>query len=74
MTERTSLFVARYDPSDRIGRGGGAGHEGEDIEVLELPFDEALALARTGAIVDGKAIMLLQHLALEGLVGSARRA
>lgn len=72
VTERSFLFVAPYDPADRIGRGGGAEHEGEDIEVLELPFDEALAMTRAGAIVDGKAIMLLQHIALEGLMGSAR--
>ena len=72
MTERSSLFVATYEPSDRIGHGGGADHEGEDIEVLELPFDEALVMTRTGAIVDGKTIMLLQHIALEGLIGSAR--
>jgi nudix-type nucleoside diphosphatase (YffH/AdpP family) len=73
VTERSSLFVATYEPADRIGHGGGADHEGEDIEVLELPFDEALAMIRTGAIVDGKTIMLLQHIALEGLIREASR-
>ena len=40
-------------------------HEGEDIEVLEMTLDEALALISDGSIVDAKTIMLVQHLALE---------
>ena len=38
--------------------------EGEDIEVLELKLDEALAMIASGEIADAKTIMLLQHLAL----------
>lgn len=34
--------------------------EGEDIEVLELPFAEALAMTHDGRITDGKTILLLQ--------------
>ena len=40
--------------------------EGEDIEVLELGFDAALAMIGTGEISDGKTIMLLQWAALHG--------
>jgi nudix-type nucleoside diphosphatase (YffH/AdpP family) len=68
VTERLMFFTARYSPEDRIGRGGGDAHEGEDIEVLELALDEALAMIDGGRIIDGKTIMLLQHVRLRGLM------
>ena len=58
------FFVAEYDPSMRVGSGGGLADEGEDIEVLELPIDSALAMISDGRIVDAKTIMLLQYAAL----------
>lgn len=70
VTERLSLFIARYSPADRIGAGGGDRQEGEDIDVLELPLDEALAMIRQGEIIDAKTIILLQHARLAGLVPS----
>ncbi|HZR89162.1 MAG TPA: GDP-mannose pyrophosphatase [Bradyrhizobium sp.] len=65
VTEKIHFFVAEYEPEMRIGDGGGLAHEGEDIEVLELAFDEALAMIGDGRIVDAKTIMLLQHAALQ---------
>ncbi len=41
--------------------------EGEDIEVLELDADEALAMCARGEIMDGKTIVLLQYLHLHVL-------
>ena len=67
VTERLSFFTADYTPADRISGGGGAAGEGEDIEVLEITLDEALAQVRDGRIVDAKTIMLIQHLRLEML-------
>jgi nudix-type nucleoside diphosphatase (YffH/AdpP family) len=64
VTEKLHCFVAEYEPSDRIGSGGGLEHEGEDIEVFEAGFDEALAMIDDGRIRDGKTIMLLQYAAL----------
>ena len=61
VTEKLHFFVAEYDPSMRIGAGGGNPDEGEDIEVLELSIDEALAMIVDGRIVDAKTIMLLQY-------------
>lgn len=61
VTERLHFFVAEYQPASRIGDGGGLAHEGEDIEVLELPLAEAMHMVRDGRICDGKTIMLLQH-------------
>jgi hypothetical protein len=48
----------------RVGSGGGIADEGEDIEVLELPIDQAMAMIADGRIVDAKTIMLLQYAAL----------
>ncbi|WP_457808466.1 NUDIX domain-containing protein [Kushneria sp. EE4] len=64
VTEKLFFFIADYDDSLKTGKGGGLEDEGEDIEVLELPLSEALEMIRTGEIVDGKTIMLLQHAAL----------
>jgi nudix-type nucleoside diphosphatase (YffH/AdpP family) len=64
VTEKMHFFIAEYEPDMRIGSGGGLADEGEDIEVLELPIDEALAMISDGRIVDAKTIMLLQYAAL----------
>ena len=64
VTERLYFFVAEYEPTARVGAGGGIAEEGEDIEVLELPLAQALRMVATGAIADGKTIMLLQYAAL----------
>jgi nudix-type nucleoside diphosphatase (YffH/AdpP family) len=64
VTEKLHFFVAEYDPSMRTGNGGGLADEGEDIEVMELPIDQALAMIADGRIVDAKTIMLLQYAAL----------
>jgi nudix-type nucleoside diphosphatase (YffH/AdpP family) len=64
VTERLYFFVGRYEPADRVSDGGGHADEGEDIEVLEVPFDRAMAMVASGEIRDAKTIMLLQHAAL----------
>jgi nudix-type nucleoside diphosphatase (YffH/AdpP family) len=64
VTEKLHFFVAEYQPDMRIGNGGGLASEGEDIEVLELPIDQALVMTGDGRIVDAKTIMLLQYAAL----------
>src|SRR6202140_2431329 len=64
VTEKLHFFVAEYEPNMKIGSGGGIASEGEDIEVLELPIDQALAMSGDGRIVDAKTIMLLQYAAL----------
>lgn len=64
VTERVHFFIGEYQPGDRIGEGGGLVEEGEDIEVMELGFEQAIAMVGNGEIVDGKTIMLLQYLEL----------
>ena len=64
ITEKLHFFVAEYEPHMRVGSGGGIAGEGEEIEVLELPIDQALAMIADGRIADAKTIMLLQYAAL----------
>jgi len=61
VTEKLHFFIAEYEPHMRIGSGGGIASEGEDIEVLELSIDEALAMIGDRRIVDAKTIMLLRR-------------
>ena len=68
VTERLHLFVAEYDPSSRVTAGGGVESEEEDIETLELGFDQALAMVESGEILDAKTIMLLQWATLNRLM------
>jgi len=67
VSEKLFFFIGEYSPASRIGNGGGLAAEGEDIEVLELAFDEALAMIERGEIVDGKTILLLQYARLQRL-------
>jgi nudix-type nucleoside diphosphatase (YffH/AdpP family) len=71
VTEKLHFFVGRYSPADRVSAGGGHPDEGEDIEVLELQIDQALAMIASGEICDAKTIMLLQHAALHIFPGLA---
>jgi nudix-type nucleoside diphosphatase (YffH/AdpP family) len=66
VTERLHFYAAPYTAASRTGAGGGLADDGEDIEVLELGFDEALTMIDDGRIADGKTIMLLQWAALRG--------
>ncbi|MDA7501983.1 GDP-mannose pyrophosphatase NudK [Chitinophagales bacterium] len=68
VTEILHFFVAEYDEGMKVSEGGGLADEQEDIEVLELPFEEAFNMISTGEIKDAKTIMLLQLAKLRGLV------
>jgi nudix-type nucleoside diphosphatase (YffH/AdpP family) len=66
VTERLHFFAAPYTAADRTGDRGGVAEEGEDIEIVELDFDEAHDMIDDGRIADAKTIMLLQWAALRG--------
>jgi hypothetical protein len=58
VTERIALFLADYSHEARISEGGGHAHEGEDIEVLEMTFDDMRRMVKDGRICDAKTVML----------------
>lgn len=59
VTEKLHFFVANFALADVVGDGGGVVAEGEDIDVLELSFEEALRQLDQGEIVDAKTMLLL---------------
>ena len=62
VTELVYFFIAEYSADMKTGTGGGLKEEEENIEVLEIDFDQALDMINTGAIKDAKTIMLLQYI------------
>lgn len=68
VTEILYFFIAEYSQNDMLNDGGGAEGEEENIQVLEIPFQEALTMIQDGRIKDGKTIMLLQYLQIHGLL------
>jgi GDP-mannose pyrophosphatase NudK len=52
----------------KVSDGGGIEEESEDIEVLEIPFQNALEMIGTGEIKDGKTIVLLQYAQINQLI------
>jgi GDP-mannose pyrophosphatase NudK len=68
VTEVLYFFVAEYSKEMKVNEGGGAAGENENIDVMEIPFTEALAMLRNGGIKDGKTIILLQYAQLNNLI------
>ncbi|MDQ1856160.1 GDP-mannose pyrophosphatase NudK [Chryseobacterium sp. WLY505] len=68
VTEILYFFIAAYSNEMKINDGGGLEEEGENIDVLELSFEESLKMIDTGEIKDAKTIMLLQHLRIKGIM------
>ena len=64
VTEKLFFYLAEYDHSDRVSSGGGDQNEGEDIEIVELTFEQAFAMMNAGEIQDAKTLILLQNLAM----------
>lgn len=59
VTEIVYFFAAEYHSDQKITDDVGV--EDEVIDVVELPFSEAIAMMADGRIKDGKTIMLLQY-------------
>jgi GDP-mannose pyrophosphatase NudK len=68
VAEQIHFFVAEYADADKVSAGGGHANEGEDIEVIEVKLDDALAMVEDGRIVDAKTILLLYHARLKALL------
>jgi GDP-mannose pyrophosphatase NudK len=67
MSEKIACFIAPYGEADRTGKGGGVDDD-EHIEVLEIPFAEAITMIERGAIADAKTIALLYYARAKGLM------
>jgi len=68
VTEIIYFFVAEYNEQMKVSDGGGLITEHEDIEVLEVDFQKALQMIKSGEIKDAKTIMLLQYAQINKLL------
>jgi nudix-type nucleoside diphosphatase (YffH/AdpP family) len=68
VTEILYFFIAEYSKEMKVNEGGGLEYEEENIEVLELNFDVAMNMMKSGEIKDGKTIMLLQYIKLNNIL------
>lgn len=64
VTEYLAFFYGEYTEKHRVGTGGGAPDEGEDIDVMEISLSDAIHMIDRGEIRDAKTIILLQHLTI----------
>ncbi|MEX0290599.1 MAG: GDP-mannose pyrophosphatase NudK [Flavobacteriaceae bacterium] len=69
VTEILYFFIGEYEEKMRVGEGGGAQDETENIEVLEYPFSTAVDMIAKGEIKDAKTIMLLQYAQINQVLG-----
>ncbi|GAB3558216.1 GDP-mannose pyrophosphatase NudK [Spirosoma fluminis] len=63
VTEKLYFYIAQYSADTQRNAGGGI--DEEEIDILEIPVSQALAMVDNGEIMDGKTIMLLQYLRLK---------
>jgi ADP-ribose pyrophosphatase len=63
-SERTVLYLGHLHHAKRVNEGGGLTSEHEDIQLVKLPFMQALQMIKDGGICDAKTIIALQQLAL----------
>ena len=68
VTEILHFFIAAYSKEMKVNEGGGVAGEEENIDVLEVDIDEAIAMIRNGKIKDAKTIMLLQYVKLNSIL------
>ena len=67
VTEILHFFVAKYSKDQQLHDGGGVEDE-EEIDVLELDFQDSLRMIKSGEIKDAKTIMLLQYVQINNLI------
>jgi nudix-type nucleoside diphosphatase (YffH/AdpP family) len=65
VTEKLFFYLAEYSADTERHNGGGI--DEEEIDILEMPVSQAITMMERGEIMDGKTIMLLQHLRLRQL-------
>lgn len=67
-TELVHYYIAPFTKDQKVAEGGGLEEEGEDVKVVEMPFEKALQQADNGEIKDAKTLLLLYYLKANGLM------
>ncbi|NJB84001.1 NUDIX domain-containing protein [Wenyingzhuangia aestuarii] len=68
VTEITHMFIAEYNESMKVSKGGGLENEQEDILVFEMSFDEVKRSVENNEIKDAKTLILLQYAWIHNLL------
>lgn len=68
LKEKVHLFIGEYFDQNNTENGGGVAAENEEIEVLEISFEEAFQMIKSQKIIDARTIILLQYLKIEGII------
>jgi GDP-mannose pyrophosphatase NudK len=68
VTEILHYFIGEYNSSMKVSSGGGLEQEHEEIEVIEIPFNQAYSMIESGEMKDAKTIMLLQYAKIHKLI------
>lgn len=68
ITEIIHFFKAEYSSEMKISEGGGLVTEQENIEVIEILFEDAYKMIAAGEIKDAKTILLLQYAKINNLM------
>ncbi|OQX94283.1 hypothetical protein B6I21_09675 [candidate division KSB1 bacterium 4572_119] len=58
--EKIYIYYAEVKQDDLKEAGGGIASEGEDIQVIEIPFEKAFQMLESREFVDAKTIIALQ--------------
>jgi nudix-type nucleoside diphosphatase (YffH/AdpP family) len=67
-SELVHYYAASYSPDQKQSDGGGLEEEGEEIRLVEMPFQQALSMISEGQIKDAKTILLLYYLQAKQLL------
>lgn len=68
LSELIHFYIAEYSDDMKIDEGGGKKEEGEDIEVMEISYQEARDMLENRKFTDAKTIILIQHAIIKGLI------
>lgn len=68
VTEKIHYFVAEYRDEMKVSEGGGVAEETEEIEVVEMLFEDAIKMIFSGEICDAKTVILLQYAQIHNLI------
>ena len=68
VTEILYFFIASYSNEMKKHKGGGLQEEHEEIEIIELPFRQAVEMVKSGEIKDAKTIILIQYILINRIL------
>lgn len=68
VTEIITFFIAEYNKEMKVHEGGGVKSEQENIEVIEMSFEEGRRMYQEGKLRDAKTVMLFQYAMMKDII------